>query len=123
MVVVPPRGVVSGYHVVPGAIILICGRRISRERVRAVPLWYDGLWGPDGRDDGPVRVEEPDVRTILVSDPESPVIVNGQALAVHGDTLRSGPVGEVSSESVPGVSCGGKLREPIVFQTARAVCV
>lgn len=37
--------------------------------------------------------------------------------------LRSGPVGDVSSESVPGVCRGGQLREPIVLQTARAVCV
>lgn len=123
MVVVPPRGVVSGYHVVPGAFILVRAGRVGREGIRAVPLWYDGLWGPDGRDDGPVRVKEPDVRAVLIANPERPIIVDDQALAIYRDALGSIPVGGVGPEAVPGVCCGGELWEPVVLQAARAVCV
>lgn len=107
VVIVPARGVVGGCHVVSGTIILICGRRISRERIRAVPLWYDGLRGPDGRDDGTVRVEKPDVRTVLITDPESPIVVDDQALTIYGDMLGSSSVGGVRPEAISSVCCGG----------------
>lgn len=107
MIIIPPGGVVSRYHVVPRAIVVVCARRISRKGVRAVPLWYYGFWGPDSRDNGPVRVEKPDVRTILITDPECPIIVDYQALAVHGNTLSGTAVGDVRSEAVPCVCCGG----------------
>lgn len=113
MIIIPASRVISGRDIIARLVLPDRGR-ISREGVRAVALRNDSLRRPDGRDDGPVRVEKPHIGAVLVTDPKGSVAVDHQALGIHGDMGLGGTVRQILSEAVASPGSSRKEWEAIV---------
>lgn len=119
MVIIPSSWIVRRIHIIL-RLIVPYGRRVRREGITAVSLGHDRLRRSDCRDDGPVRVHEPYIRPVLVAHPEHPVVVDHQALGVHGDVRRGGVARrQVVAEAIARPRCGGEQGEVVVGQAAR----
>ena len=108
MIVVPTGRTIWRNHIVAFPIVDVVRRGICGERLRPISHGNNGIIRPNSPNHLPVGTKMINVRSVLVTDPESAVFVDDDTLRIDWDSLCNDGI-ITTSKAVTGVRGYGKI--------------